>query len=135
MASIILKQNLLLGGVPYLTGATVSVSASLALQLVPAQARWTAAATVRNLPTEPGLVVFIEEITALTGDAPAGLNGYLVSGVPVGRMFDVAIPSLGNLLRRYLVIAKDGEVPDGDSIIEPPDFDSSGNNKYLLRIA
>lgn len=36
--------------------------------------------------------------------------------------------------RRYRVITKNGETPDADSIIEPPDFDAADNNKLLLRV-
>jgi hypothetical protein len=133
MASVILNRDILISGTSYTRGATVSVSLSFAYELVGCGARWASVASVRNLSTEADRIVFLSEITDLTGGAPSGLDCLLIASVPVGRMFDVQI-SGENAPRRYKVIAKNGETPDADSIIEPPDFDATGCNKLLLRI-
>lgn len=135
MSSITFLRGASIAGTSYATGDTATPSLAIAAKLIgDGAARWTAAATVRALPDVPDRVVALTEVTALTGDAPAGLNGYLIRGLPVGRMFDVKL-SAETGSRRYAVITKDGETPDADSIIEPPDFDADDNNKLLLRIA
>jgi hypothetical protein len=134
MASITFLRGASIAGTSYATGDTAAPSLGLALKLLgDGVARWSAAATVRPLPDLPDRVAVLGDVTALTGDAPAGLNGYLVAGIPAGRMFEVKLTA-ENRQRRYLVIPKDGETADGDAIIEPPDFDATDNNKYLLLI-
>jgi hypothetical protein len=135
MASITFLRGASIDGTSYATADTASTTLAIAARLIgDGAARWTNAATVRALPDAPDRVVCLGDVTALTGDAPAGLNGYLVRGIPAGRMFDVKL-SAETGARRYAVIAKNGETPDADSIIEPPDFDADDNNKLLLRIA
>jgi hypothetical protein len=135
MASITFIRATNVAGTSYSVADVLSATLAIAGQLVAeGMAKWTNAATVRPLPNVPERVVFLSDVTALTGDAPTGLNGYLVANIPVGRIFDVKLTAETGS-RRYAVITKDGEVPDADSIIEPPDFDATGNNKLLLRIA
>lgn len=134
MASITFLRGGNIAGTSYGAGDTATPSLAVASLLVAeGGAKWTAAAAVRALPDVPDRVVLLGDVTALTGDAPIGLNGYLVKGIPAGRMFEVKLAA-ENRARRYLVITKNGETPDADTIIEPPDFDASDCNKLLLLI-
>lgn len=135
MPSITILSGCIAGGVAQSTGAVVTdLSFSISSQLVRERlARWTSAAVVKPLPDVRGQVALLDEVTALTGGAPVGLDGYTVCGIPAGRMFDVKLAA-ENAPRRYVVIAVDGEVADGDNIISPPDYDATNNNKFLLRV-
>lgn len=134
MASVTFKRGTSVAGTNYSVGDVASVSLPVAKQLIGEQAAtFTNAAVARPLPDKSEGVAYIESVTSLTGDAPTGLNGYLVEGIPARRMFECVITGESRP-RRYMVITKDGETPDADSIIEPPDFDATANNKLLLRI-
>lgn len=130
MAGITLTRGVRIAGTSYSPGDTATVSLVVAHQLIgEGSAKFSNAAVTRMLPKQSG---FLEAVSALTGDAPTGLNGYLVEGVDTGRSFQVKL-STETAPRTYVVIAKNGESPDADSIIEPPDFDADTNNKLLLR--
>lgn len=134
MASVTFKRGTSVAGTNYAPGDAATVSLSVAKQLIGEQAAvFTNAAVARPLPDRPEGVAFIESVTSLTGDAPTGLNGYLVEGIPARRMFECVLTG-ETRPRRYMVITKDGETPDADAIIEPPDFDATANNKLLLRV-
>jgi hypothetical protein len=134
MAGITFLRGVSIASVSYAVGSTATPSFAIASQLVgEGAARWTNAACTRPLPNVCDRVSVLGDVTALTGDAPIGLNGYLVAGIPAGRMFEVKLAA-ENAPRRYMVITKSGETPDADGIIEPPDFDATGNNKLLLQI-
>ncbi len=137
MAAITLTRDIGIAGAPHVIGEALTVSFSLARQLVgDGCARWTNGGVTRSLPLNVNGTDFIpllSDVTALTGDAPAGLGGYLLAGIPAGLMFEVKLAT-ENIARRYLVITKSGETADADSTIEPPDFDATGNNKLLLRV-
>lgn len=134
MAGITFLRGGNIAGTSYAKDDTATPSFAVASQLVAAgAAKWTNAAITRALPDVPDRTVVIGDVTALTGDAPSGLNGYLVAGIPAGRMFEIVL-SGETRPRRYIVITKNGETPDADSIIEPPDFDATGNNKLLLLV-
>lgn len=130
MAGITFTRGAFVAGTKYSPGDTATVALSLAKQLIGENtAKFTNAAATAPLPKQSQ---FLEAVTALTGDAPTGLNGYLVEGVDAGRSFQVKLAT-ETAPRTYVVIAKNGETPDADSIIEPPDFHASSNNKLLLR--
>lgn len=134
MASVTFKRGTSVAGTNYSVGDVATLSLAVSKTLIgEGAAKFTNAAVTRMLPDKSEGVAYIESVTSLTGDAPTGLNGYLVEGIPARRMFECVITGEARP-RRYMVITKDGETPDADSIIEPPDFDATANNKLLLRI-
>jgi hypothetical protein len=135
MPSITILNGALVNAVPTSIGDVVTdLTFAEACSLVASgAARWTGATTAKPLPNVAEREVVLDDVTALTGAAPAGLAGYLVAGIPVGRVFVIKLTAEVQS-RRYRVITKAGETADADNIFEPPDFDATGNNKYLLRI-
>jgi hypothetical protein len=134
MASVTFKRGTSVAGTTYSPAEVASFSLAVAKTLIgEGAAKFTNAAVTKPLPNNREGVTYIEDVTALTGDAPVGLNGYLVEGIPARRMFECVITG-ETRPRRYMVITKDGETADADSVIEPPDFDADANNKLLLRV-
>lgn len=131
MARVTLTRDYYAGGPVLTAGTELDVTLGEATLLVgDGNARWTASdgplKVFRNRGSES---LFPADVESL-----ADLRAYSFRDTPFRTMIDVLLA--GEMTpRRYMVIPKDGAVPDGDSIIEPADYDADANDKILLRFA
>lgn len=134
MSQITFLENTLVAGIDYAPGDTLELILSESRGLIgTGNARFTNGWPVRIAPFTGAGPLFMPSITALTGGGEAGLDCLLLADVPIGAILLVAITG-ETAPRMYRAIAKSGESPNGDSIVEPPDFDADENNKLWLRV-
>lgn len=76
-----------------------------------------------------------QSITSLTGAGLASLDSVLLRSAKIGDELVVYLTVDAGAPRRYRVVASGVLVANADSIISPPDFDATANDKYLLQVS
>ena len=133
MASIRFIRGTAVAGTGYAALTTLTLGYSLAGALV-AQgcAQWSAAtSTSQSLPRSETRQ-FIGAVTTLAATALVGLASYTSGDIATGSIFDVVI---SGSIKTFQLQDATGITADGASIISPPDFDSTNNNRFLVQIA
>lgn len=132
MASIRFLRGTAVAGTGYASLSTLSLSYPAAFAMV-AQgcAEWSAAtSTSQPLPKSENRQ-FIAAVTTVAATAVVGLASYTSGDITTGSIFDV----FASNLKTFQLQDATGLTADGSSVISPPDFDATGNNRFLVQIA
>ena len=133
MSSITIKRPIFIAGTGYGAGdVTTSLAFADAAGLVASgDAYWTTTPTgATPLPVSTG-EAFLSSVTALTGGTSAAINGYSCAHIATGKTFACVI---SGQRRCYQLQDATGQTANADSIVSPPDFDATGNNRFLVLI-
>lgn len=133
MSSIRFIRGTAVAGTGYAALSTLSLSYSAGCAMV-AQgcAEWSAATSTSQPLPKSEVRQFIGAVTTLAATALIGLASYTSGDITTGAVFDVVVS--GNL-KTYQLQDATGLTADGSGIISPPDFDATGNNRFLVQIA
>ena len=132
MASVTIFKTCFYAGAPISAGATLSVSlAECSAAVAGRLAYWSSVnGPCPALPNQEG-DAFLAPVSSLAAIRDTGLASYTTAHVPTGRVFTAIV---SGAKKTFQLQVASGLTADGVSIISPPDFDSTDNNRFLVQI-